>query len=157
MRLFVDDAADSTDDAGDALGSLDEAGPGLEEAGRSFEDAGPGLDEAGPGFDDAGPGLDGPASDLDAFGLLLGDGLDLCVNAFKMMITFLTVTVWSQNTNKRSSAKATAGAMSPFDLQDLAICILLLGCFASDCWGSCHGHSFETRLQTTFKYFSYEP
>ncbi len=61
------------------------------------------------------------------------------------------------NTNKRSSAKATASAMSPFDPQDLAICISLLGCFASDCWGSCHGHSFETRLQTTFKYLSYEP
>ncbi len=59
--------------------------------------------------------------------------------------------------NKRSSAKATAGAMSPFDLQDLAICISLLGCFASDCWGSCYGHSFETQLQTTFKYISYEP
>ncbi len=59
--------------------------------------------------------------------------------------------------NKKSSAKATAGAMSPFDLQDLAICISLLGCFASDCWESCHGHSFETELQTTFKYISYEP
>ncbi len=35
--------------------------------------------------------------------------------------------------NKRSSAKATAGAMSPFDLQDLAICIWLLGSFASGC------------------------
>ncbi len=35
--------------------------------------------------------------------------------------------------NKRSSAKATAGVMSPFDLQDLAICIWLLGSFASGC------------------------
>ncbi len=35
--------------------------------------------------------------------------------------------------NKRSSAKATAGAMSPFDLQDLAICIWLQGSFASGC------------------------
>ncbi len=35
--------------------------------------------------------------------------------------------------NKRSSAKATAGAMSPFILQDLAICIWLLGSFASGC------------------------
>ncbi len=39
----------------------------------------------------------------------------------------------SKYENKRSSAKATAGAMSPFDLQDLAICIWLLGSFASGC------------------------
>ncbi len=39
----------------------------------------------------------------------------------------------TQMENKRSSAKATAGAMSPFDLHDSAICIWLLGSFASGC------------------------